>query len=593
MKPKELLSKLSNVESLLNEFSFEELNSEQAKALKRSLEAFKIQLQETIEGKVVLDHNAHDFTSSAKSKVYQQKDSNPNKPENLLVANVSHELRTPLNGIIGFTDLLKEDELTEIQQERVDAIQSASYSLMGIINELLEYSKLSAGLEKFENVDFNFYRLVRDVVYLCNTLIVQKNVSLELVIDPAIPKVLRGDPAKLSQVLLNLLGNAIKFVDEGHIDLNILFKKKEESEFHIEFTIADNGIGIEKEHLPFIFDSFRQGAANTNKSYGGTGLGLSIVKQIITNLNGDISVASNLGKGTTFTFFLPFAEGDKTKIRKNNTAKDHLRDAAKLIKGSRILVFEDNPLNQRLIEERLKNWGCTVFVTDNGKFGIGLLEKQDIDIVLMDLRMPGMNGFEVSECIRKHKTKAISQTPIIALTADFTVRDKKNSELHGINDFILKPYSPDELLLKLIKNKNTLESKTDSLEPTLIGFSTKDTESDVFSLDHIFKDCLEKIELVEELVRLYKQNVLEFIGEVKHHLQQKDFDALDFSLHKMKSGLAMMRTYELNSIVMQMDKCCNSDKDLKHMNFLFDCFVAEYADTEVAMDLELERLKKK
>ena len=593
MKPKELLSKLSRVESLLNEFSFEELDTRTARALKQSFENFKSQLQETMEGNLTSAEQANDLHSSKLSDSPKSKDGEVKNPEGLLVANVSHELRTPLNGIIGFTDLLMEDNLNEVQQERVMAIQSASHSLMGIISELLEYSKLTAGLEKFENVDFNFYRLVRDVVYLCNTLIVQQKVALELVIDPAIPEVLKGDPAKLSQVLLNLLGNAIKFVDEGHIRLNILVKKKMSSKIHIEFTVRDNGIGIEEEQLPFIFDSFRQVSGNSTRTYGGVGLGLSIVKQIITHLDGEISVRSNLGQGTTFKFFLPFTKGDKTKLRKNHTAKQHYRDAAKLIKGSRILVFEDNPLNQRLIEERLKSWGCSVFVTDNGKYGIGLLEEQDIDIVLMDLRMPAMDGFEISGLIREHKSKTISQIPIIALTADFTVKDKEKSELNGINDYILKPYSPDELLLKLIANKNTMDTKMNLQEQTLTSFSIKTIESHAFSLDPIFEDCMGKMELLEELVRLYKQNILEFIGEVKHHLKQKDFDALDFSLHKISSALAQMQTTELQSIVVQMDNCCKSDRDLKHLNFLYDCFVTEYPNTQAAIDAELDRLKKK
>ena len=591
---KDLLSQLSQVESLLNTFSFEKLATDDANQLKKSYLAFKAEVEEMVYAKVnVPIVNPQDPKSNGNGPIQPPLKSAEKGQEAMLIANVSHEIRTPLNGIIGFTDLLKEDHLSETQLERINAIQNASYSLLDIINELLEFSKLSAGLEPFESIHFSFYGLIRDIVFLCNTLITSKKVSLEVDMDPAIPEVILGDPAKLSQVLLNLMGNAIKFVEEGEIALKILLKKESEGQLFLEFIVSDNGIGIDPDQLPFIFDSYQQAAPNTANKYGGTGLGLSIVKQIIINLGGDITVSSNLGQGTTFKFMLPYAIGQKAKLPKTDRDKNHLREGAKLIKGMSILVFEDNLLNQRLIEQRLKKWGCRTYITDNSQYGLNILYNEAIDLVLMDLRMPGMSGFEVTECIRKSDSKTVSQVPIIALTADFTIQDKQKSELKGINDYILKPYSPDELLLKLVKHKNNAKEISPRDTISIISHSESSDADKPFDLVSVFEDCMGQMELLEELVHLYKQNAIEFIGAAKVHLKAKDYEALEFVLHKIKSGLAMMRTDDLHAIVVLMQGHCKGDRDLEQLELLYNRFLDAYPIVEGRIDEAVAQIKKR
>lgn len=576
----------------MNAFSFETLDAHEANQLKISFEAFKAQLAEKVEGIMVIP-NVKEYRGTDNYQPYPEKSfiKAPKKDGETLIAKVSHEIRTPLNGIIGFTDLLREDELGDLQLERVNAIATASYSLLEIINELLEYSKLSAGLEPFESIHFSFYGLVRDIVFLCKTLIVSKEVVLDVDMDPAIPEVLKGDPAKLSQVLLNLLGNAIKFVDAGEIALKIVLKKQAGDQLLMEFTVTDHGIGIDEEQLPFIFDAYRQSETETYSKYGGTGLGLSIVKQIIVHQGGDITVSSNLGQGTTFKFILPYALGDKSKLPKKVQDINHLRDGAGLVKGMAILVFEDNLLNQRLIAQRLKVWGCHTYITDNCQYGLNILNNQPIDLVLMDLRMPGMSGFEVTEQIRKIDNTAIKNVPIIALTADFTIQDKQESEMRGINDYILKPYSPDELLLKLVKNKNRNQHKQGPEEMVLkpqLEILMDDQELD---LTPVFNDCMGEITLLEELVKLYKMNAVEFIGAAACHLNDLDYKALGFALHKIKAGLAMMRTDALYALVVEMQECIKSDKDIKRLQELYARFLDEYPKVETCIDEAVTRLK--
>lgn len=599
MKSKDLTYHLSDLESKLSNLSFEKLTTEEAAQLKKTFNSLKNSLEEKLIGTVSSN------TSSAYSNVEAEEERNTKKDTAIqtpnkfldntvehLVAKVSHEIRTPLNGIIGFTDLLKESELSEEQKQHVSAIQSASYNLMDIINELLEYSKLSAGLEHFESVNFNFYSLVRDVMFLCNTLIIDKEVKLEVDMDTKIPEMLVGDPSKLSQILLNLIGNAIKFVNKGDIYLKITALRQSNTDIVLDFKIIDTGIGISEEHLEHIFDAFRQADNDTFKKYGGSGLGLNIVKQIIENLNGNIYVSSTLGVGTTFNFELPFIVGTKMSKEKDEQHNVNIKNRKDLVKDMQILVFEDNLLNQKLIEKRLISWGCIVHITDNALYGLNILENNKIDLVFMDLRMPVMDGFEVTRKIRSSKNTYISQIPIIALTADFTIKDKEQCQDNGINDYILKPYSPDELLLKLTSNRTEMKMM-DKKVPKIENKSSEIIEGTAPKIDLklILEECMGELDLLEELISLYKQNALEFIGNVKHHLQLADYENIQFAAHKMKSGLAMMQTFSLHSIVVEMHKTCITDKDHKHLEFLYNCFLEEYPVVEDAIEKEMKKLK--
>jgi len=248
------------------------------------------------------------------------------------------------------------------------------------------------------------------------------------------------------------VGNAIKFVEKGQISLEVALKElRNKKTYLLEFTITDTGIGMSSKQLNHIFDSFKQAEHDTFTKYGGTGLGLTIVKQIIEKLEGDIKVKSKKGVGTTFNFTIPYKEGNDSKVINKNKNTIDLEKARKLVNGARILIFEDNILNQKLIEQRLKSWDCKTHITDAFEVGMALLENNPIDLVLMDLKMPGMNGFEISEKIRAHNNTSINQVPIIALSADFSVKDEQLCKECGINDTILKPYSPNELLIKYIK----------------------------------------------------------------------------------------------------------------------------------------------
>ncbi|NNL10116.1 MAG: response regulator [Croceitalea sp.] len=583
METRELLSHLSKLENGLNSFSFNELNSDEAHELKRTFDSFKTGLEDKVFGTPIVQ-----TMLKAEPKVLETRQDN--NEETTLIANVSHEIRTPLNGIVGFVELLKETKLDAEQKELVNAISAASGNLMDIINGLLEFSTLAAGREKFERVPFNLNNLVGEVAFLCRTLITNKQIDLTVDIDGQVPFALVGDPSKLSQILLNLLGNAVKFVEKGKIHLKVNLKAEQENRTYLEFIISDTGIGIANDKLKQIFESYKQAEPDTYLKYGGSGLGLSIVKELIDKQQGCIAVTSTLGIGSKFKFILPFDKvEDETVVNIVKTTKSEKESTS--IAGARILVFEDNVLNQKLMENRLKTWGCKTHITDNGIYGLKLLENHEFDLILMDLRMPGMTGFEIAQRVRESNHKQICQIPIIGVSADFDVADESKSKAAGINDFILKPFDADELLQKIAQNVKPMVSEKVKKSKTVISQKVVTNDVKLINLIPIMEECMGQTELLDELVRLFKQNILEFIGKVKIHLQSNNAQGVDFATHKIKSCLKMMEATTLLEICDAMSKACKTNKDLKYLTFLYEEFIQEYPMVEDALDKELMKIK--
>lgn len=589
MKSNELLSYISDLESKLNSFSFEELTSDEAVRLKNSFQAFKEKIEAKTQKKERVDSVRR--VKSLNGNLKKRKKAVTTSNEEQLIARVSHEIRTPLNGIVGFTELLSESSLTEDQSSHVQAIKGASNTLLNLINELLEYSKLTSGTAYFESVDFNFHNIVNDVCYLCETLIVNPKIDFNVTYSEAIPENLIGDPSKLSQVLLNLIGNAIKFVEVGSIHLTIDVVKKSKSKVILDFSVTDTGIGIAADKLTTIFDYYKQASDDTQKNYGGTGLGLSIVKHIIASLNGEISVASELGVGTTFNFSLPYEIGQPKDFVSNVLVDEEILEQERQVGKLNILVFEDNTMNQKLIQNRLNNWGCSNFITDDLTEGVAILEHYKIDVILMDLRMPVTSGYIVAKVIREHQNDRIKNLPIIALTADFSIKDKNLCAATGINDYLLKPFDSKVLLQKITKNTNTFNQIDPMKSPQVIS-KINAVESCNVNLSDVIDDCLGEVEMLEELVMLFKQNIVEFIGKTKVDLKNADIKGVQFNTHKIKAGLRIMRTDGLLRIAEQMHKVCLDDQDFKYLNFLFDCFVKEYPVIESEIATAIAAFKK-
>ena len=353
------------------------------------------------------------------------------------LSNMSHEIRTPMNAIIGFTKVLSKTELTEKQKEYLQAIKIGGDALIVLINDILDLAKVDAGKMTFAQMPFKMASSISAMLHLFETKIEEKNIKLVKEYDDKIPEVLLGDSVRLHQIILNLVSNAVKFTSKGKITVCVNLLNQDEEKVTLEFAVTDTGIGIAENSLKNIFDDFQQAYTDTTRAYGGTGLGLSIVKQLVEKQGGTIEVKSKIGEGSTFSFTLSFQKTNDEVVLEN-VAEQYQTET----KSFRVLVVEDIKLNQLLMRTILDDFKFECDIVDNGKIAIEKLQTNTYDIILMDLQMPEMNGFEATEHIRN---KMNLQTPIIALTADVTTVDVEKCKAVGMNDYISKPI--DEKLL--------------------------------------------------------------------------------------------------------------------------------------------------
>ncbi len=363
------------------------------------------------------------------------------------LANMSHEIRTPMNGIKGMTDLLLETPLSEKQQEMTGMIKRSVNNLLVVINDILDFSKIQAGKLRIEKIDLSIKEVLDNAVALFAYRLDAKKLSLQVTIDPGIPNHLTGDPYRLNQVLINLLGNAIKFTDQGHIQVEARLQQQSADNVMVSFTVADTGIGIPAESLPYIFDSFSQAGQDISRRYGGTGLGLTICKQLLQLQGGDITVKSEAGKGSAFHFYLPFGYSSNTTT--GQPAGDAIQDYSRLLAGRHFLVAEDNEINQKLIDYVLTKAGGSVAIAGNGAEAVRLLqENKPFDLIIMDLQMPEMDGYAATRYIRNNLHL---QTPIIAMTATAMKDEQWQCFESGMNDYMTKPFEFPELYKRIVR----------------------------------------------------------------------------------------------------------------------------------------------
>ena len=384
------------------------------------------------------------------------------KAKQQFLSNMSHEIRTPMNSIIGFTNVVLKTNLTDKQKEYINAVKVSGESLVVLIDDILDLAKVDAGKMIFEHTPFYLFSSVSDMLHLFETKIQEKNLTLIKQYDTSIPPVVVGDALRLRQIILNLVNNAVKFTTKGTITISIRKRTEDSENVTVEFIVKDTGMGIEEKNLDQIFNSFQQVAFETNRLYGGTGLGLAIVKQLVSLQGGTVKVKSKLGEGSTFSFTLNFKKIKAKFIKENNKTDAPVKKeiaSPEYLHKVKILAVEDIDLNQLLIKIMVTDFGFDIDIAANGKIALEYLAKNKYDLILMDLLMPVMNGFEATEMIRK---KMKSKIPIIALTADVTTVDLKKCKALGMNDYISKPINEKELLTKITKYLKKSTKKKES-----------------------------------------------------------------------------------------------------------------------------------
>jgi signal transduction histidine kinase/CheY-like chemotaxis protein len=383
--------------------------------------------------------------SVAQSRQLAREAGNANAAKSDFLARMSHEIRTPMNGVIGMTDLLLQTGLTPKQQNYVEVARSSGESLLKLINEILDLSKIEAGKLELEAIDFDLVALIGDIQDLLRPHAEKKGIQLSSEIDPGTPSRLRGDPGRLRQVLVNLLDNAVKFTDQGEVSLGIRPESTEGDRVVLRFEVKDTGVGISAERIEKLFQPFVQNDNSTSRRYGGSGLGLAIARQLASLMGGRIGVDSVEGKGATFWFTSRLLRVDGT----SSTGKTDLATTPGKGQSRRILLVEDNVTNQMVARLLLERLGHTVNLAGNGQEAIAYLQNNDCDLVLMDCEMPGLDGYAATRAIRASGSVRNSRIPIIALTANAMPEEERKCRAAGMNDFLTKPVRARELAIAL------------------------------------------------------------------------------------------------------------------------------------------------
>ncbi len=488
------------------------------------------------------------------------------KAKQQFLSNMSHEIRTPMNAIIGFTKVLMKTDLSAKQKEYLTAIKISGDSLIVLINDILDLAKVDAGKITFEQIPFKMSLSISAMLHLFETKIQEKNLILVKKYDEKIPEVLIGDPVRLHQIILNLVSNSVKFTSKGKIMVSIQLLSEDEEKVKIQFSISDTGIGIAVDKIDKIFENFQQASSGTARLYGGTGLGLAIVKQLVEHQGGSISVKSKIGEGSTFSFILTFRQ-----TKADAEIEPEIVELDTEITNVKVLVVEDIALNQLLMRTLLDDFGFECDIAANGKIAIEKLHAKSYDIILMDLQMPEMNGFEATEYIRNTMNSVI---PIIALTADVTTVDLAKCKAVGMNDYIAKPV--DERLLyskivgfvkkTIVLNENTeiLNDESIKLKCTNLDFLKQRTKSDP--------------SLMMEMISLYLEQTPALIKIMNQSLLSKDWNLLYTTVHKMIPSFSIVgisadfenmakkiqeyastrkQTDKIHDLVIQVENVCN------------------------------------
>lgn len=466
------------------------------------------------------------------------------------LSTVSHEIRTPMNAIVSIANLLQEMQHSNEQEEYFRILKLSADNLLHLINDILDYSKIEAGKAELKEKSLSLKELVYSLLYGINIKAEEKEIEVRIEIDEQLPPFVVGDPVKIGQVLTNLLSNAIKFTEKGHVALKLKVQELTDKDVSLLFSVEDTGIGIPKDRLGKIFEEFTQANYDINLKYGGTGLGLTISQKLLALYNTKLSVESEEGKGTAFSFQLRLKLGAPVAPPVEVLAVD--QDSS--INGVKLLLVEDNPVNVLVVSKYLEKWGVNFDVAANGLEAVEKVIEHDYEMVLMDLQMPQMNGYEATSKIRSLAEDKYRRLPIVALSASNRFDYKERMEAVGIDDFISKPFDPGILHARIayfcragVQQLPKEVADNNAAPEAAINLS----EAPAFSLDSYEAMLKHKEDDLPELLRLTAQSLEACKNEFQQAFTTNDLKEYRFYSHKMKMTVELLKAFKLQEAIIK------------------------------------------
>ncbi|HEX8427105.1 PAS domain S-box protein [Hymenobacter sp.] len=470
------------------------------------------------------------------------------KAKELFLANMSHEIRTPMNAILGMSQLLAKTPLRPDQDEYLQAIATSGENLLVIINDILDLSKIEAGQLQVERIGFNANQLMAQIEKTLLYKAEEKGLSFVSEAAPELPQVLLGDPYRLTQVLLNLAGNAIKFTEKGHVAISCELIGHAANGVEIKFTVADTGIGIDPAYLNDIFKEFSQEDSSVTRKFGGTGLGLSISKSLVNLMGGELQISSEKNKGTASTFSLVLVEGSEADMPRKEVTDHRFREK---LRGKEVLLVEDNKFNRQIAKALLTNAHIEVAEAENGALAVEMARNHRYDLILMDVQMPVMNGLEATMVLRQ---ELVLPTPIIALTANAIKGEREKCLAAGMNDYLAKPFQEDELL-KLIGDwvlgTHQLDLNTPLATPVAVATSVAPA---LYKLDLLYQIGQGDEGFVVVMLESFIESCQETVHDLDEALRTFDVKLLRAATHKLKPSLDHLHMHQLLPLVEYLDK---------------------------------------
>lgn len=486
------------------------------------------------------------------------------KAKEQFLANMSHEIRTPINGIVGMANLLGRNTSPEERDTYLSAIKHSAENLTVIINDILDLAAIESGKLKFEKIAFNLQDFLPSLISTFTYQAREKRISIEYEVEDKLDRILLGDPVRLNQILINLISNAVKFTQTGSIKVICSIERQQKDICWVRIDVVDTGIGIPKEKLNTIFESFSQADASVTRKYGGTGLGLTIVKQLVELQKGKISVRSKEHSGSTFTVLIPYTIGKATKISKSsprNSSEEKEAKAAQLY----VLLVEDNEINRLYAKSVLKNWHCITDTAENGLVAIEKIKSHEYDVVLMDIQMPIMDGYETTKAIRLMESPQ-GEVPILALTANATKADVDKCIASGMDDYLPKPFTPDDLYRKLFTELKIAPRKKTRKKPS-VGAKK------LYNLEYLRSVSGNDEEFIREMILTFTESIPSQLVEMKNALASEDWAQLARNAHQIKPSFTLMGLTALRSNIVFIEENSKTGTRLDEVAQVVSAFI--------------------